>query len=118
MSAAPKSSAVVMPTKGGEAVPGEAAAVTKMAGGGLVLSPLPLSGGRKRRGTKRLSKKVLKMFKKGSAKKLSKLLKGGQEGEDAVTAPETPEPTEGARRRRGSRKTKRGSRKSRHSFLY
>ena len=46
---APKSSAVVMPTKGGEAVPSEAAAVTKMAGGGLVLSPLPLSGGRKRK---------------------------------------------------------------------
>jgi hypothetical protein len=114
---APKSSAVVMPTKGGEAMPAEAAALTKMAGGGLVLSPLPLSGGRKRRGTKRLSKKVLKMFKKGSAKKLVKMLKGGQEAEEAVAAPEASEATEGARRRKGG-KTKRGSRKSRHSFLY
>ena len=116
---APKSSAVVMPTEGGAAMPEQAAAVTKMAGGGLVLSPLPLSGGRKRK-TKRLSKKVLKMFRKGSAKKLQKLLKGGQEAEEVVaTEGESPAaPTEGARRR-GSRKTKRGSRKSRrHAFLY
>ena len=114
---APKSSAVVMPTKGGEAVPSEAAAVTKMAGGGLVLSPLPLSGGRKRK-TKRISKKVLKMFKKGSAKKLAKMLKGGQEAEAEVAAPEMGEATEGARRKRKGGKTRRGSRKSRHSFLY
>ncbi len=111
---APKSSAVVMPTKGGEAQPEQAAAVTKMAGGGLVLSPLPLSGGRKRRGTKRLSKKVLKMFKKGSAKKLQKLLKGGQEAEEVVATEGEAAPAEGARRRRS--KTRRTSR--RHGFLY
>lgn len=113
---APKSSAVVMPTKGGEAQPAEAAAVTKMAGGGLVLSPLPLSGGKRK--TKRISKKVLKMFKKGSAKKLAKMLKGGQEAEAEVAAPEMGEATEGARRKRKGGKTRRGSRKSRHSFLY
>jgi len=115
---APKSSAVVMPTEGGSAMPEQAAAVTKMAGGGLVLSPLPLSGGRKRRGTKRLSKKVLKMFKKGSAKKLAKLLKGGQEAEDVMATEGEAAPVEGARRKRRGGKTRRGSRKSRHSFLY
>ncbi len=108
-----KSSAIVMPTKGGEAQPDEAAAVTKMAGGGLVLSPLPLSGGRRHRKTKRLSKKVLKMFKKGSAKRLQKLLKGGQGAEDLVVD----EPaTEGAARRR--RGTRRASKSRRHAFLY
>ena len=116
---ATKSSAVVMPTEGGAPQPSDAAAVTKMAGGGLVLSPLPLSGGRKRK-TKRLSKKVLKMFKKGSAKKLAKLLKGGQEAEEVMATEGESTPEEGAgRRRRGSRKTRRGSRKSRrHAFLY
>lgn len=112
---APKSSAVVMPTKGGEAMPEQAAAVTKMAGGGLVLSPLPLSGGRKRK-TKRISKKVLKMFKKGSAKKLQKLMKGGDEAEEVMATESQAAPVEGARRktRRGGKK----SRKTRHSFLY
>ena len=113
---APKSSAVVMPTEGGAPVPGDAAAVTKMAGGGLMLSPLPLNGGKRK--TKRLSKKVLKMFKKGSAKKLSKLLKGGQEAEEEVVAAETAAPAEGARRRKTRRGGRKGSRKSRHSFLY
>jgi hypothetical protein len=117
-----KSSAVVVPTAGGEAKPAEAAAVTKMAGGGLILSPLPLSGGKKRgsRKTKRLSKKVLKMFRKGSAKKLAKLLKGGVDDTEGVMTTEgesAPESTEGAsRKRRGSRK---GSRKTRrHGLLY
>lgn len=115
---APKSSAVVVPTEGGAAMPEQAAAVTKMAGGGLVLSPLPLSGGRKRK-TKRISKKVLKMFKKGSATKLAKLLKGGQEAEEMVAAPEgAAAPVEGARRKRKGGKTRRGSKKSRHAFLY
>jgi hypothetical protein len=116
---ATKSSAVVIPaSESGAPMPGQAAAVTGMSGGGLVLSPLPLSGGRKRK-TKRLSKKVLKMFKKGSAKKLSKLLKGGQNGTEEVVTGETPAtPVEGARRRRRGGKTRRGSRKSRHSFLY
>lgn len=113
---APKSSAVVVPTENGTPKPGDAAAVTKMAGGGLVLSPLPLNGGRRK--TKRLSKKVLRMFKKGSAKKLSKLLKGGQAAEKVVATEGETAPAEGARRKRRGTKTRRGSRKSRHSFLY
>ena len=109
-----------MPTEGGNALPAQAAAVTKMAGGGLVLSPLPLSGGRKgSRKTKRLSKKVLKMFKKGSAKKLAKLMKGGEVAEEVMASEGESAPTEGARRRRRGGKTHRGSRKSRrHGFLY
>ncbi len=116
MSAA-KSSAVVVPTtKGGAAMPSAATAVTEMKGGALVLSPLPLSGGRRKgsRKTKKVPKKVLKMFKKGSAKTLRRLMKGGQEAEEVVaTAAEesAPEVT-GA-----SRKGKKGSRKGR-SFLY
>ena len=108
---APTSSSVVVPTKGGEAQPQAAAAVTKMAGGGLILSPLPLGGG-KRRKTRRISKKVLRMFKKGSKAKLMKLMKGGVDGEDVVTGEQAPEV--GARR-----KSRRGSRKSRkHPMLY
>ncbi len=53
---------------------GDAAAVKPMKGG-AVLSPLPLSGGRRK--TKRLSKKVLRMLKGMSKKKLAKLMKGG-----------------------------------------
>ena len=72
MSEAP--SAVVVPnSQGGSA--DQAAAVTPMKGG-MVLSPLPLSGGGRRK-TKKLSKKVLNMFKKGSRSKLMKLMKGG-----------------------------------------
>jgi len=118
MSSVPKSSAVVVPTSGGEAKPAEAAAVTKMAGGGLILSPLPLSGGKKKgsRKTKRLSKKVLRMFKKGSRGKLMKLMKGGEEAEEVV-AMEGESETGAGRKRRGSRK---GGKKTarRHSFLY
>jgi hypothetical protein len=66
-------SAVVVPnSQNGSA--NEAAAVTPMKGG-MVLSPLPLSGGRRK--TKKLSKKVLNMFKKGSRSKLMKMMKGG-----------------------------------------
>ena len=66
-------SAVVVPnSQNGSA--NEAAAVTPMKGG-MVLSPLPLSGGRRK--TKKLSKKVLNMFKKGSRGKLMKMMKGG-----------------------------------------
>ena len=53
-------SAVVVPTKGGELVPGAAASATPMKGG-MMLSPLPLAGGRRK--SKKLSKKVLKMLK-------------------------------------------------------
>ena len=84
-------------------MPGQAAGVVPMKGG-MMLSPLPLGGG-KRRGTKRLSKKMLKMMKKMTPKQLKKLMKGG-EGE-VVTEEGTG--GVGGRKRRGSRKTKRRS---------
>lgn len=108
------SSAVVVPTKEGTPQPAQAAAVTKMSGGGLLLSPLPLGGG-KRRKTKRLSKKVLRMFKKGSRSKLMKLMKGGEEATGVVTGStgQSEGAASGGRRKRG---TKRRSR--RHAMLY
>ncbi len=111
MSAPVSSSAVVVPTKGGSPAPADAAAVTKMSGGGLVLSPLPLSGG-KRRKTRRISKKVLRMFKKGSKAKLMKLMKGGQEAAEVETGTDGAEV--GGRKKRG---TKRHSRRK-HAMLY
>lgn len=109
-----KSSAVVMPMKGGAPQPADAAAVTEMKGGALVLSPLPLKGGRKGKGsrkTKKVPKKVLRLFRKGSAKTLRRLMKGGEEAEEVVATPETESETTGAARRR-----RKGSRK--HGFLY
>lgn len=104
-------SAVVMPTTDGVPKPDEAATATKMAGGGLVLSPLPLAGG-KRRKSRRVSKKVMAMVKKMGAAKLAKLMKGGEEAEEAMAAaPAAAEPTEGARRRRKTRKASKKSRK-------
>lgn len=75
MSDSTKPSSVVVPTTNGQPEPSQAAGVTKMKGG-MVLAPLPLTGGRK---TKKLSKKVLNMFKKGSRGKLMKMMKGGNE---------------------------------------
>ena len=69
--------------------------------GGMLLSPLPLGGG-KRRKTKRLSKKTLKMLKKMTKPQLKALMKGG-EGEGVVPG----EGQEGLGRRRKSRKTRR-----------
>lgn len=113
-----KSAVVVPTTPEGTPQPGGATAVTPMKGGALLLSPLPLGGGKRK--TKKVPKKILKLFKKGSAKKLGKLMKGGQDAmeEVAADAPESA-PEEGAGRRK-SRKTRRGARKSRrgHSFLY
>ena len=110
---------MVPKTAAGMADMSKAAAVTQ-AGGGLVLSPLPLSGGKRK--TRRISKKVLKMMKSMPKAKLAKLLKGGQEAEEAVVAPagESAAPTEGARRRsrKGGKKSRKGSKKSRHAFLY
>lgn len=105
--------AVVVPTKGGEAQPAQAVAATPMKGG-MVLSPLPLTGGRRK--TRRISKKVLKMLKKMSKAKLAKLMKGGQEGEEAAMAAPAAEeaPATGARRTRKGRK---GS-KRRSGLLY
>ena len=90
--------------------------------GGMVLSPLPLGGG-KRGGKKtaRLSKKMLKMLKKISKTKLAKLMKGGEEAAEAMVAPveEKAEeaPATGARRR-GGKKTRRVSRSRRSGLLY
>jgi hypothetical protein len=110
-----KSSAVVLPEDGSKS---DAAAVTKMAGGGLLLSPLPLSGGRSK--TRRLSKKVLKMLKKMPKAKLAKLMKGGEEAMEEITAPETPvAPAMGKGRTRKGRKggkSRKGS--SKRGFLY
>lgn len=105
---APTSSSVVVPTgKDGAPDASKAAAATQMKGG-MMLSPLPLGGG-KRRKTRRISKKVLRMFMKGSKAKLMKLMKGGQDGENVVTGNEDG----------GRRKSRRGSRKSRkHPMLY
>jgi len=120
-------SAVVVPTKDGVAQPADAAAVTQMKGGALVLSPLPLSGGRRLRKTKKVPKKVLALFKKGTAKKLRKLMKGGETAEEEVTSGDADMSgadmtgaEEGGRRRR-SRKARRSSRKTlsrRRGFLY
>lgn len=80
---------------------GDAAAVKPMKGG-AVLSPLPLSGGRRK--TKRLSKKVLRMLKGMSKKKLAKLMKGGvEEGEDAEGA------VGGRKRGKTARRTRRST---------
>ena len=106
-----KSSAVVMPMKGGAAQPADAAAVTEMKGGALVLSPLPLKGGKRK--TKKVPKKILKMFRKGSAKTLRRLMKGGQGAEEVVATETAPESeTMGGRKRKGSRKSRK------HGFLY
>jgi len=109
-----KSSAVVMPMKGGAAQPADAAAVTEMKGGALVLSPLPLKGGKRK--TKKVPKKILKMFRKGSAKTLRRLMKGGQGAEEVVATEETAPESETMGGRK-TRKGKKGSRKHR-GFLY
>ena len=96
--------AVAVPASGTKA---DAVAATPMKGGAL-LSPLPLTGGRRK--TRRLSKKAVKMLKKMTPKQIKKLVKGGQE---PAAAPEAE--MEGARRR--SRKGGRKSRKTR-GLLY
>lgn len=100
--------AVAVPTSGSAT---DAVAATPMKGGAL-LSPLPLTGGRRGRKTRRMSKKAMKMLKKMTPKQLKKMLKGGEE--PVAAAPESE--MEGARRR--SRKGGRKSRKSRRGLLY
>ena len=95
-----ESSAVVVPTTEGSPDMGQAAGVSKMKGGALVLTPLPLSGGRRRK-TRKISKKVLKMLKKMGAAKVAKLVKKGGEMDGEEPAPV------GARRHR-TRKSRRG----------
>jgi hypothetical protein len=104
-----KTAAIVMPTKGGEPLTGDAVEVKPMAGGGLALAPAPLSGGRRRK-SRRMTKKMLKMIKGMPKSKLAKLMKGG-EGEVAEGSAEVL----GGRKRKG-KKTARKSR--RHGLLY
>jgi hypothetical protein len=80
--------------------------------GGVLLSPLPLNGGRRRK-SRRASKKIAKALKK----------LGGEELEQvAGEVEEMSAPTEGARRRRGSSKkagrrhTKKTHRRSRRGL--
>ena len=89
-----------------------AAQVSEMKGGAIALSPLPLSGGRKR--SRKMTKKMKKMLK------TLKKLKGGEMEEAVEVAEDGAEaPVEGARRRRrGSRKSRRGSRKGRAGLFY
>lgn len=98
-------SGVVVPTTGGMPQPGSAMAATPMKGG-MMLSPLPLGGGKRK--TRKLSKKMLKMMKKMTPTQLKKLMKGG-EGEVAAPAEGAPAPGPVGARRRKSRKTKRRS---------
>jgi len=88
----------------------QAATAMPMTGGGLALSPLPLSGGR--RGSRKMTKKMRKMLK------TLKKLKGGVVDEvvENTNEPETEEG--GRRRRRGSRRSRRGSRKGRRAGLF
>jgi hypothetical protein len=101
-----KTAAIVVPTKGGEPLTGDAVEVKPMAGGGLALSPASITGGRRK--SRRMTKKMLKMIKGMSKAKLAKLMKGGEgmEGEGAEV---------GGRKRKG-KKTARKSR--RHGLLY
>lgn len=101
----PAPASVVVPTKAGEPQPSAAAAAIPMKGG-MLLSPLPLTGGRRGRKTRRLSKKVLKMLKKIPASKLKKMMKGSGEG-DVPDGTGSETGITGGRRRRGSRKTRR-----------
>lgn len=91
------------------------ARATGMNGGGLALSPLPLSGGRKR--SRKMTKKMKKMLK------TLKKLKGGEVGDAADTSAlnesglNDMSTDEGGRRRR-SRKSRRGSKKGRRAGLF
>ena len=97
--------AVAVPSSGSTA---DAVAATPMKGGAL-LSPLPLNGGRRRK-TRRMSKKAMKMLKTMTPKQIKKMLKGGQEAPVAEEGE-----MEGARRRYRSRKA---SRRSRRGMFY
>jgi alpha/beta superfamily hydrolase len=102
----PESSAVVVPTTEGTPDMGQAAGVTKMKGGALVLTPLPLSGGRRK--TRKISKKVLRTLKKMGTKKVMKMLRKGGQSEGEMVTEEPAPTTTGARRRRSSSRSRRG----------
>ena len=101
-----ESSAVVVPTTEGKPDMGSAAGVAKMKGGALVLTPLPLTGGRRK--TRKISKKVLKTLKKMGTKKVMKMLKKGGQMEGEMTSSEPAPATTTGARRRSSKKSKRG----------
>jgi hypothetical protein len=87
-----------------------AAQVSEMKGGAIALSPLPLSGGRKRRMTKKM-RKMLKTLKKLKGGEMEEAVEAAEEGAEA--------PVECARRRRrGYRKSLRGSKKGRAGLFY
>ena len=96
--------AVAVPSSGSTS---DAVAATPIKGGAL-LSPLPLAGGRRRK-TRRMSKKAMKMLKKMTPKQIKKMLKGGQEAPVAEEAE-----MEGARRRR----SRKASHRSRRGMFY
>ena len=114
------STAVVVPTNtSGSLQPAQAAAVTTMKGGAIAVTAMPLSGGGKRKKTKKVPKKILKLFKKGSAGKLRKLMKGGEAAKEVVVGGEGEgADLEGARRRRRTRRHSRRHSRRGHSFLY
>ena len=87
-----------MPTKGG---------------GAVVLSPQPLVGARRRRGTKKMTKKVKAMLKKMK-------LMGGDDGAPMVIEGEEGkmDESEGGRRRRRGRGSRRTRRSRRHAGLF
>ncbi len=122
MSAAKTASPVVVTPEG------DAAKATPIKGGGLVLSPLPLNGGKKgARRSRKISKKALKAIKKIGGEEVveavEKAMGGAEEpvAEEAAVAEEATV-TEGARRkskkagRRHSKKTKKAGRRSRKSI--
>lgn len=88
-----------------------AATAMPMTGGGVALSPLPLTGGRRSRKMTKKMRKMLKTLKK---------LKGGLVDDvvEGVEQPPVPVDEGGRRRRRGSRRSRRGSRKGRAGLFY
>lgn len=102
---------------------GDAAKATPVKGGGLVLSPLPLSGGRKsRKGARRsrkISKKALKAIKKIGGEEVVEAVEkamGGAEEPAVEEVAVATEAVEGARRRKSKKAGRRHSKKSRKSI--
>lgn len=96
---------------------GSAVKAMPFKGGAVVLSPADVTGGRRRRMTKKM-RKMLKALKKvkGGVELEGEKGQGMSSAEEALgAAPEFSEEG-GRRRRRGSRKTRRG-RKSRRGFF-
>jgi hypothetical protein len=84
---------------------GDVATGVPLKGGAIALMPAPVGG--RRRGSKKMTKKMKKMLK------ALKMMKGGALDE-VEEIPDTIE--EGGRRRNGSKKTRRGRRSSKGFF--